>query len=227
MNYYSVKDSLDEEIVGKDYPQAYKFIKGYNPDAPKALFSLYDFRESLPNYTPELDGIMLAGSAKLTDFVSNGFSFELFIISKRVKKVLEKFHLCPHQFYPLGLYKRKVKYDYYLLKIASNYIDYVDFPKTTFIEFNFVGSKVFGDVSVNSKEELYQKREEVKARKGTSQTIWGNRIVMSDLFDKELDFFSITRIDAKLYVSERLKNAIEAEGLTGWIFTPATNLVVE
>lgn len=227
MNYYVVKDSLDEKIVGKDFPQAYKFIKGYNPDAPNALFSLYTFRESFPNYIPELDGIMLAGSAKLTDFVSNSFSSDLFIISEGVKEVLEKFHLCPHQFYPLGLYKRKVKYDYYLLYIVSNYIDYVDFPKTTFIEYNLVSGKMFGDISVNSKDELFRKREEIEEREGISQTVWGNRIEMNDLFDKELDFFSITTIDGELYISERLKNVIEAEGLAGWDFTPATNLVVK
>lgn len=50
---------------------------------------------------------------------------------------------------------------------------------------------------------------------------------MNDQFDPELDFFTITWIDGSQYISERLKNAIETNGLTGWVFTPATNLVVE
>ena len=37
MKYFIVEDSLDEKVVGKDFPQAYKFIKGYNPDAPNML----------------------------------------------------------------------------------------------------------------------------------------------------------------------------------------------
>ncbi len=41
MKYFIVEDSLDEKVVGKDFPQAYKFIKGYNPDAPNMLFSIY------------------------------------------------------------------------------------------------------------------------------------------------------------------------------------------
>ncbi|MCD7901852.1 MAG: hypothetical protein LUH22_18975 [Bacteroides sp.] len=78
MKYFIIEESLNEEVVGKDYPQACKFIKGYNPNAPKALFSLYQYHTRFPNYIPDLDGIMLSGSAKLTDFVSSGFSWRFF-----------------------------------------------------------------------------------------------------------------------------------------------------
>lgn len=57
--------------------------------------------------------------------------------------------------------------------------------------------------------------------------IYGDRIVMNKDFDRELDFFVISLLDANTYVSERLKNAIETAGLTGLEFTPATNLIVE
>lgn len=50
---------------------------------------------------------------------------------------------------------------------------------------------------------------------------------MNKDFDRELDFFVISLLDANTYVSERLKNAIETAGLTGLEFTPATNLIVE
>lgn len=227
MKYFIARDSLDERIVGKDFPQAYKFIKEYNPNAPNALFSLYKYRESFPDYIPGLDGIMLSGSAKLTDIVSNGFSGDLFILSDKVKQIIEQYNLCPHRFYPLGLYRRKVKYNYFLLYIVSNYIDSVECAKTSFVEYNIASGKFFGDVCIKSKEELFQKRDEMKKERGISQTIWGNRIVMNDLFDKTLDFFVISRIDANLYISERLKNNIESAGLTGWEFTPAENLIVE
>ena len=114
-----------------------------------------------------------------------------------------------------------------LKTILADYIDYVDFEKSSFIEYNIASKEKFGEVSVNSKEELFRKRDEVEKQGGVCQTIWGNRIVMNSLFDKELDFFSISWIDSNDYVSERLKNAIEDNGLTGWEFTPATNLIVE
>ena len=50
---------------------------------------------------------------------------------------------------------------------------------------------------------------------------------MNKDFNCELDFFVISILDANTYVSERLKNAIESAGLTGWEFAPATNLIAE
>lgn len=47
MKYFIVEDSLDEKVVGKDFPQAYKFIKGYNPDTPNMLFSITSVRNRI------------------------------------------------------------------------------------------------------------------------------------------------------------------------------------
>ena len=80
---------------------------------------------------------------------------------------------------------------------------------------------------MKSKDELFQKNDELEKEKGFCQAIWVNRIVMNEQFDTELDFFTITRIDSSQYISERLKNAIEANGITDWTFTPDVNLVVE
>ena len=46
MKYFIVEDSLDEKVVGKDFPQAYKFIKGYNPDAPTSYSTLHQTIQS-------------------------------------------------------------------------------------------------------------------------------------------------------------------------------------
>ncbi len=53
-------DSLNEQIVGKDFPQVYKFIKGYDPDAPRVICSLYKYYDHFPKYIPKLDGLMLS-----------------------------------------------------------------------------------------------------------------------------------------------------------------------
>ena len=80
---------------------------------------------------------------------------------------------------------------------------------------------------MKSKDELFQKNDELEKEKGFCQAIWVNGIVMNDQFDTGLDFFTITRSDSSQDSSERLKNAIEANGITDWTFTPAVNLVVE
>lgn len=227
MNYFIQEPSLEPAIIGDDYPQAYKFIKGYDPEAEKALFSTYKYRTSFPDFIPNLDGIRLSGSAKLTDFVSNGFRSNFFIISEKAKSVFEQHQLCMHQFYPLGLYKRNKKYDYFLLWFISDYSDFVDYKKTTFIKYNIFSEKRGDVISVISKEDLLEKRRIIKAEMDDmSQTIWGDRIVMSPSFDKELDFFEITLLDGGTYISERLKNNIEYKNLTGWDFIPANNLII-
>lgn len=79
---------------------------------------------------------MLAGYAKLTDFISNGFSNRLRIMSPRAKAILGQYNLCSHRFYPLGLYKRKIKQDYFLFHIVSDYSDFVNYERTSFQEYD-------------------------------------------------------------------------------------------
>ena len=227
MKYYKIKSTLDQKIVGSNYPQAYKFIKGYNPEAPKAIFSISKYRTSFPDYEPDLDGIMLSGTAKKTDFVSDGFGLG-FIINEKARKIIEAYNLCPHRFYPLGLYIRKIKFDYYLFRIRSDYSDFVDYEESTFIEYNIANGKSYGAIEVHSKENLLNKREKLKGEKDSVMyTIWGDKIVMGSKFNHELDFFSISIIDGSTYASERLANDILSNGLTGWDFIPATNLFVQ
>lgn len=227
MKYYIIEESLDPKIMGSDYPQVYKFIKGYNPEAPNAIFSLSKYRTSFPDYTPDLDGIMLAGTAKKTDFVSSSFGLG-FIMSEKAKEIMEQYNLCPHRFYPLGLYIRKVKHNYCLLRIIDDYFDFVDYKESTFTEYDISRGRRYGSIMVNSKEDLLRKREKLKEKENNIMyTIWGDRIVMNENFDKKLDLFKIRWIDSSTYISERLMMDIISNGLTGWEFLPATNLIVE
>ena len=221
--YYIIKDSTDPKIVGSGFPQAYDFIKGYNPEPPSGIHTFMDYRTSFPDFEPDLDGIKLSGRAKKTDFISEGFLYGM-IISPKAKSIIEKYNLCPHRFYPLGLYIRKVKHDYFLFRINSNYSDFVDYRKSTFVEYRLTTSKKGEIIPIKSKDDLLKKREKLKEEYDVAQTIWGDKIVMNKKFDKNLDFFSIGIIDASTYISERLMNDILSNGLTGWDFIPTTNL---
>ena len=132
--YYTINESLNPQIVGKDFPQCRDFIKGYNPYAEHALISLYDYIDAFPDYIPYLDGFKLAGSAKLTDFVSSAFCGNLFIVSERARQLLETYNLGPHRFYSLGLYKRNVRHNYYMLHIIINpdYTEDVNYSQSIF-----------------------------------------------------------------------------------------------
>lgn len=226
MKYFIKKESLDSQVIGSDYPQAHKFIKGYDPEAPNGIFGFHGHRLSFPEIDPNLDGIMLAGYAKKTDFISSAFGIG-HIVSENAKKVLEKYNLCRHRFYPLGLYIRKVKHDYYLFKEVSDYSEYVDYQRSTFTEYDISKDKRYAQIAVESKSDLLAKKKIIKEEKNLSNTVWGETIVMNKEFDRDLDFFVIRWLDSSTYVSERLMNAILESGLTGWEFIPATNLVVD
>ena len=219
--YYIIKESLDNIIIGTDYPQAYKYIKGYSPKDIHAIFELYEYVTEFPNFTPNLSGIMLSGRAKLTDFVSNPFGS--IIISPKGKNVFEKFNLCSHRFYNMTLHVRKIPYEYYWMHIISDYSDFVDYKASSFIERN--SYRALGSVFVESKDGMLQKRDEILHRnKGTTINLWADKIVMNSGFNKNLDLFEISLIDANLYVSERLKDEIIKNDLTGYEFIPANKL---
>jgi len=221
--YYKFDLSTDTNLVGQDFPQSYKFIKEYNPNGNHAIFELYKYRTNFPNFIPNLSGIMLSGRAKLTDFISNAFG--AIIVSPKVKDTLQRFNLCPHKFYPCTLHSRGKSFDYFWLHLISDYSDYVDYKKTTFVEYNF--SERRGSISVESKAEMLRKKEEIKKLYvGTNWTIWGDKIVMNSNFSSELDLFIISRIDGNTYISERLHNEIISNNLTGCELSPAENITL-
>ena len=221
--YYIFDLSTNPNVVGTGFPQAYKFIKEYNPNGNRAIFELYKYKINFPDFIPDLSGIMLSGRAKLTDFISNAFG--AIIVSPKGKNILERFSLCSHQFYPCNLHSRGKVYDYFWLQLISDYSDYVDYKKTTFVEFNY--SERGGSIFVDSKEEMLRKKEEIKKKyEGTNWTIWGDIIVMNSDFNTELDLFIISRIDGYTYISERLYNEIVKNNLTGCELSPAEELTL-
>lgn len=223
--YFIVEHSKNTTIVGSDYPQAYNFIKGYNPRKENGLFSLYKYRTTFPDFIPDLDGIKLSGRAKLTDFVSTPFG--AWIISPKAKDVLEKYKLCPHRFYPMSLYVRNKIHEYFFFLIKSDLSDSVDYLKSTFVEYDLHTLTKFQPVIIKSKKELLESREKIEEEQGSGRTVWGDKMILSDKFDKQLDYFKISRIDANTYISKKLMTDITDLGLTGWEFMPANNLQVE
>jgi hypothetical protein len=205
-------------------------MEGYNPDDEYSIrtlgFSYGTHSTEFPDFMPDLSGIKLVRGAKLTDFLSGGFSNSM-ILSPRAKTVFEQFNLCPHRFYPMTIHKNKQPNNYFMLHYLSNFSDFVDYEKSTFVEeFYKIDGTKGNFVEVNSKEELFIKRKEVQEKFGQSfYSVVGKKLVMNEAFcKKRLDFFQILVVTSGTYVSEQLKNAIEENGLTGLDFFPAENL---
>jgi hypothetical protein len=220
--------------VGHYYPQV-SYGKEYNPDSGIGLFRLCEdfgnFATKFPDFTPDLSGFKLVRGAKLTDFLSGGQISNSLTISQKVKFVFEKFNLCPHRFYSMTIDYKKEPLNYFMFHYLSNFSGYVDYEKSTFMENYGILNQNIGDcVEVNSLDDLFVKRKKIKQKYGDNvhSSVIGTNIIMNKEFGKmQLDFFTILIADVGTYVSNRLKNAIEENGLTGVEFTPATHLVVE
>lgn len=220
--------SSDTKLIGSDYPQAYSFIKGYNPNAPHALFDLYEYLYTkFPDYIPDLSGIKMSARAKLTDIVSGGFGNRLEIISPRVKEILETYNLCPHRFYGMNLYLRKVRYDYYMFHTQCDYSDFVDYQRSTFVKcYNY--STKGASVVINSKKEFLTQKEIIQEKDILNSVIADTIFMTADFWNMDLDYFYINLIDfGGDYISERLMNHLLKSQVTGWDFIPVTNLMVE
>lgn len=223
--YYIIDTSIDPKVVGSKYPQAYKFTKEYNPRSPHGLFSLYKCLNTctFPDYVPDISGIKLSGGAKLTDIVSNGFDHNLIILSPKAKSILEQYNLCPHRFYDMSLFSRKVRYDYYMFHIQCDYWDYIDYEKSTF-KIRHHSSMIGAPLSISSQKELLFQREIIEEKYDITTTPWAETLVLTSDFAKlKLDIFYIGLVDANLYISERMMNALLEQGITGWDFLPAVN----
>ena len=226
MCYYILKTALNTPETGTVYPQIQKMAPGYDYKAPNSVHALSREVEKLPNYEPNLDYFIVHTKAKLSDLLSVAVINGGFLISEKLKTVVEQFNLPTHKFYPARVQHKKQFYNYYWMHVICNLTEYVDYQKSTFFVYhNF--SKNLGYVDVVSKEEFIQKRLKLKSdNPGKTVTIWAEKITLNTLPNKAFDLFEIGTFDANCYISEALQQAITNEKITGCSIMPANNLFV-
>lgn len=224
MPYYIFKPATNTIETGPAYPQVQKMAPGYDYKAPNSVHAMSREVERLPDYEPNFDYFIVQGNAKLSDLLSVAVIHGGFLISEKLKAVLEQFNLPTHKFYPAKVMHKKQFHSYYWMHIICNLTDYVDYPKSTFFVYhNF--SKNLGYVDIASKEELLQKRLKLKSdNPGKTVTIWVEKIFLRASFNKQLDLFEIGTFDANYYISEALHQSLIKEKITGCLITPANNL---
>jgi len=219
MIYYIVKDSTDWSVVGNQCPQVCDFIKGYKPDeSANGVFALYD-PYHFPIAIPNLSGLKLASGANYTDFLNQGFSGNLFLFNEKAKSVVETLNIDKeHRTYPAKVtsLRKKMEKDYYMMKILSENLRYVDFSKS-FITREV--DKVKIPIEVSSCQEFMKTYRNSEKRDEWDFSIRASKIKMSQEFhDLQLDLFKIGIINFSWYASPKFVKAIEDNGLTGLQF---------
>lgn len=213
--------------TGPIYPQIQKMTPGYNFNAPNSLRQLLRHRKSFPDFLPNLDSFILSSKSKPTDFISNALSSQGIIVNSSVKEILISSKTCPLKFYPISIrYKRGILENYYWMHINSDYTDFIDYKNSLFFIYqNFMHN--LGYIKIESKEDLLEKEEKLKKENPTfTLAIWSERIKFLPTFDFELDFFSIGKFDACIYISNRLATLFEEKKFSGYQIFPATKLII-
>lgn len=224
MRYYKFEYGCDNKEVGSQYPQVWDFIKGYSPEnEDNGVCSLYYSNNPLfPPIDPDLSGFKLASGAKFTDFLSNAFGNEIFLLSENAKRFIENQNIDIHRFYKgkVTSLRKKTVEDYYVMKLVSENWQYLDFPNCEF----YIESADTDDiipVEFNSSEEFIKKWNEFLADEEDSFTIRSSTIKMTDAFhQKNLDLFMIDICNRNWFVSERFVDGYYKNKFTGLEFEP-------
>jgi hypothetical protein len=98
--------------IGRTYPQHQEMGRGYDYNAPNSVHKFsYD---ALPEFEPNFNTVIIHGHAKLTDLLSSAPIINTgFLVSARLRELLERFALPLHRFYPVPMTHRKKPVDGY------------------------------------------------------------------------------------------------------------------
>ena len=222
MRYYKLKYSIDSKVVGTQFPQVWDFIKGYSPkNEDNGVFSLYyDYNPLFPSVAPNLSGFKLASGAHYTDFLSHGFSNEMFFLSENAKRFIEDQNIEVHRFYKgkvTSIRKNKVE-DYYVMKLVSENWSYLDFPNCEFYIEDDEKDDII-PVEIHSSEEFTKKWNEFLADEEDYYIIYSSTIKMTEAFyKKKLDLFMLDKCNYNWFVSERFVDEYYKNKFTGLEF---------
>ncbi len=139
------------------------------------------------------------------------------LISEKLKSLLESHNLSkPYYFYPSKLRYKGKKIDYYIFQFTGNLIyeqtlNYVDYPMSIFWE---PAKKV--SVKVKDKNNFLLEYDRViNETRGMENILQFKKLILNE----PLDFFPLSSLTIGNLISEKLKNAMEENGIEGFEFS--------
>lgn len=99
--------TLSEATIGtgRVFPQHQEMGRGYDYDAPDSVHRVP--LDSLPAFEPNFNTVVVHGHARLTDLLSSGVIVVAgYLVSPRLREVLEGSRLPLHRFYPVPMTHR-------------------------------------------------------------------------------------------------------------------------
>lgn len=173
----------------------------------------------IPFFSLNIDFLETSPKAKLTDFLSVTGLLRGFIISDKVKNILERHSLPNCKFYnvvvhqPVKGTKYIIKFNYWWFYFnLETGINNVDFDKS---EFDYEQHIFFSGQSIQlNKISSFQDYEKIAFDSGLS--LKASKLVFKSSFDKELDIWGIRFLSLKNYMSSRILKQFNIEKITGY-----------
>jgi hypothetical protein len=220
MKYFSIHNSLNEKIIGK-IPQVKEVIHNCHVSENSNFIDKFPFKKI--DLNPVLSNVVLYSKSKKTDLIqvgSKGFSFGSLLISDRMKKILKEFNCFGVQFFSTHIIHNNKKIDkYWQTHIYDIPYDFIDFENTDLLlkDRDENRKPIESHLKrVINKEDFLKVANDIKYPK----TLFLKNI--SFVKEMDLDYFFLQNFEgASLGIaSEKLKNEIEKQEITGVEFKP-------
>jgi hypothetical protein len=207
--YLNLSPDVEIKVIGGGYPQVWSFTGM----AARLIMSI---RNRMP--IPEdavFDHFISSGKSKKTDLMSSPLG-DGFLISDRLKTLIEKHNYGDIRFYPAVILHRKRLLDNYWCMLNSRTLfQLIDLSKMKFVYRTKRGDD--HEIDVQTYQDYMEQHLKVPGNWRRSP------ITLKDSVRQTLDILSLTPIFPDWLISERLADAIRAAKLTGIRFLPPVN----
>ena len=218
MKFFCLKESLNNKIVGI-YPQVED--ANYQCDIwtePKFVDRVNFIKT---DFVPLTATAILRERGKLTDLISAGivgFSLKL-LMSGKLKKSIQAYRTSGLQFYQSAvLFDEGEVSDYWVLNPFEINMEFIDYSRSEIFKMKNTFDKV-ERLDIQSINDFIEQKSKIEFQ-GYPLSILIDKIKLVENIDQ--DFFTLLNVEGgvKYIVSERLREHIELEGLTGIEFMP-------
>lgn len=204
------------------YPQIQKMTEGYDYNSFNSVHKLLP--DKFPDFEPDFDYPTVRDGSILTDLISHApIPHFVLIVTSKLLDVFSKFNLPPNQVYPISVMHKGQKvegvYSAFHILNPEDHLNYIDYKKSKFWIRDIISKNNAEALSLSSRDDLDRAFSDARGKEITSQ-VWAEELVMQDEFYNLFDLFSLSSITfpVTFKVTEKLKEAIEAEGCTGIAF---------
>ena len=224
MRYYRIRHSLDSKVIGRKYPQIKQVLIPTTWDDPMFIQSYIGQKapENVLLPTP-----ILYKSSKITDLVSAstvGLSLSL-LVSNRLKLLLQSSLSFGMQFFEIQLLANNgLEHSYSIVHSFNSGYCFLNFKDSEIGYYKQTGgSDLTQSINSSTSKDLEKEISDYERYLANASSLDKYLFIKRIEFDKQsgIDFFALSYVHGGtgFFVSENLKNEIEAAGCTGIVFT--------